>query len=161
MPQAHSFYGLPWVAGRAGLGHVAGPTVMQACATGVRVLLAAAQEIEAGLSGCSLALTATAPPMGRTFIIRTRKGGGTGAHEDWVLDNFSRDPLGGHAMLQTAENVAAKHQITTAQQHDVVLMREQQYRDALADGRAFQKRYIGLPFRFRTIVQKDGRDARQ
>ena len=30
VPQAHSFYGLPWVAGRAGLGHVAGPTVMQA-----------------------------------------------------------------------------------------------------------------------------------
>jgi acetyl-CoA acetyltransferase len=49
-------------------------------------------------------------------------------------------------MLQTAENVAAKHQITTAQQHDVVLMREQQYRDALAEGRAFQKRYMSLPF---------------
>ena len=62
------------------------------------------------------------------------------------MDNFSRDPLGGHAMLQTAENVAAKHQITTAQQHDVVLMREQQYRDALADGCAFQKRYMSLPF---------------
>jgi hypothetical protein len=26
VPQAHSFYGLPWVAGRAGLGHIAGPT---------------------------------------------------------------------------------------------------------------------------------------
>jgi acetyl-CoA acetyltransferase len=51
VPQARSFYGLPWVAGRAGLGHIAGPTIMQACATGVRTLLAAAQEVEAGLCG--------------------------------------------------------------------------------------------------------------
>ena len=147
VPQAHSFYGLPWVAGRAGLGHVAGPTVMQACATGVRVLFAAAQEIEAGLCGSSLALTCDRTSNGPHLYYPNPKGpGGTGAHEDWVLDNFSSDPLGGHAMLQTAENVAAKHQITTAQQHDVVLMREQQYRDALAEGCAFQKRYMRLPF---------------
>ena len=147
VPQAHSFYGMPWVAGRAGLGHVAGPTVMQACATGVRVLLAAAQEVEAGLSGASLALTCDRTSNGPHLYYPDPKGpGGTGAHEDWVLDNFSCDPLGGHAMLQTAENVAAKHQITTAQQHDVVLMREQQYRDALAEGCAFQKRYMSLPF---------------
>lgn len=49
-------------------------------------------------------------------------------------------------MLQTAENVAAKHQITTEQQHETVLMREGQYRDALADNHAFQKRYMNLPF---------------
>jgi len=49
-------------------------------------------------------------------------------------------------MLQTAENVAARHQITTEQQHEVVLMREGQYRDALADECAFQKRYMSLPF---------------
>ena len=147
VPQAHSFYGLPWVAGRAGLGHVAGPTVMQACATGVRALLAATQEIEAGLCGVSLSLTCDRTSNGPHLYYPNPKGpGGTGAHEDWVMDNFSRDPLGGHAMLQTAENVAAKHQITTAQQHDVVLMRELQYRDALSDGCAFQKRYMSLPF---------------
>ena len=28
------------------------------------------------------------------------------------MDNFSCDPLGRHAMMRTAENVAAKHQIT-------------------------------------------------
>jgi acetyl-CoA acetyltransferase family protein len=147
VPQAHSFYGLPWVAGRAGLSHVAGPTIMQACATGVRTLLAATQEIEAGLSAVSLALTCDRTSNGPHLYYPNPKGpGGTGAHEDWVLDNFSNDPLGGHGMLQTAENVAAKHQITTAQQHEVVLMREQQYRDAQADGHAFQKRYMNLPF---------------
>jgi acetyl-CoA acetyltransferase len=49
-------------------------------------------------------------------------------------------------MVQTAENVATKHQITTAEQHDVVLRREAQYRDALADNCAFLKRYMTLPF---------------
>ena len=147
VPQAHSFYGLPWVAGRAGLGHVAGPTVMQACATGVRALLAATQEIEAGLCGVSLALTCDRTSNGPHIYYPNPKGpGGTGAHEDWVMDNFGCDPLGRHSMLQTAENVAARHQITTAQQHEVVLLREKQYREALADGCAFQKRYMTLPF---------------
>jgi acetyl-CoA acetyltransferase len=49
-------------------------------------------------------------------------------------------------MLQTAENVAAKHSISTAEQHEVVLRRYAQYEDALADDRAFQKRYMDLPF---------------
>jgi acetyl-CoA acetyltransferase len=62
------------------------------------------------------------------------------------MDNFGCDPLGPHSMLQTAENVAAKHGITTAQQHEVVLLRERQYRQALADDAAFLKRFITLPF---------------
>jgi len=40
------------------------------------------------------------------------------------MDNFGCDPLARHSMLQAAENVAAKHQITTEQQHEVVLLRE-------------------------------------
>jgi acetyl-CoA C-acetyltransferase len=147
VPQSHSFYGLPWVAGQAGLGHIAGPTIMQACATGVRTLLAAVQEIDAGLCRTSLALTCDRTSNGPHLYYPNPKGpGGTGAHEDWVMDNFAGDPLGRHSMLQTAENVAAKHQITTEQQHDVVLLREKQYRDALADGCAFQKRYMDVPF---------------
>jgi acetyl-CoA acetyltransferase len=62
------------------------------------------------------------------------------------MDNFNCDPLGPHAMIKTAENVAAKHKIATAEQHEVVLRREAQYRDALADDHAFQKRYMTLPF---------------
>jgi acetyl-CoA acetyltransferase len=147
VPQAHSFYGLPWVAGRAGLGQIAGPTIMQACATGVRALLAAAQEVEAGLCGTSLAITCDRTSNGPHLYYPNPKGpGGTGAHEDWVMDNFGCDPPGRHSMLQTAENVVTKHQITTEQQHDVVLLREKQYRDALTDACAFQKRYMTLPF---------------
>src|SRR5581483_7719870 len=57
VPQKHSFYGLPWLAGLAGIPHLAGPTVMQACAAGARALLAAAQEVDAGLAVTSLAVT--------------------------------------------------------------------------------------------------------
>jgi acetyl-CoA acetyltransferase family protein len=147
VPQKSSFYGMPWVAGLAGLSHVGGPTVMQACATGARALLAATQEIDAGLSECSLAITCDRTSNGPHIYYPNPQGpGGTGAHEDWVMDNFNNDPLGRHAMIRTAENVAARHQITTSEQHDVVLRREAQYRDSLADDCAFQKRYVSLPF---------------
>jgi acetyl-CoA acetyltransferase len=62
------------------------------------------------------------------------------------MDNFSFDPLGGNSMTQTAENVARKRGISTVEQHEVVLRRLEQYRDALANGHAFQKRYMTLPF---------------
>jgi acetyl-CoA acetyltransferase family protein len=147
VPQKHAFYGLPWLAGMAGLEAVAGPTIMQACATGARVLLTAAQEIDAGMSEVSLTVTCDRTSNGpHLYYPNPRAPGGTGAHEDWVMDNFNRDPLGGHAMVQTAENVAAKHQITTSEQHDVVLRREAQYRQALADDYAFHKRFMTLPF---------------
>ena len=147
VPQKHAFYGLPWLAGMAGLNDVAGPTIMQACATGARVLLTAAQEIDAGMSEVSLTVTCDRTSNGpHLYYPNPRAPGGTGAHEDWVMDNFNRDPLGGHAMVQTAENVAAKHQITTSEQHDVVLRREAQYRQALADDYAFHKRFMTLPF---------------
>src|SRR5690606_10817257 len=72
--------------------------------------------------------------------------GGSGQSEDQVIHNFMHDPIGDHAMLQTAENVAKKHGISTAQQHEVVLMRYAQYQEALKDDHAFQKRYMTLPF---------------
>jgi acetyl-CoA acetyltransferase len=146
VPQKHSFYGLPWLAGLAGLGHLAGPTIMQACATGVRVLLAAAQEIDTGLASAALAVTCDRTSNGPHLYYPNPRGpGGTGAHEDWVMDNFSCDPLGQHSMVATAENVAKKHGIGTAEQHEIVLRREAQYRDALADDSAFLRRFMTLP----------------
>ena len=131
VPQKHSFYGLPWVAGMAGLGAIGGQTVMQACATGVRALLAGAQEIESGLSQVTLTLTCDRTSNGPHLYYPNPRGpGGTGGHEDWVMDNFCCDPLGPHAMIRTAENVAGRHKISTAEQHDVVLRREAQYKDA-------------------------------
>ena len=147
VPQPHAFYGLPWLAGLAGAGAVAGPTIMQACATGVRVLLAAAQEIEAGMAEVALGVTCDRTSNGPHLYYPNPRGpGGTGAHEDWVLQNFDCDPLGPHSMLDTAENVARRHGLGAAEQHDVVLRREEQYRMALAGDSAFLKRFMTLPF---------------
>lgn len=147
VPQKHSFYGLPWLTGLIGAERVGGPTVMQACATGVRTLLTAAQEIEVGLSQAALVLTCDRTSNGPHLYYPNPRGpGGTGAAEDWVMDNFGCDPLGKHSMLATAENVARRHGFTTAQQHEVVLRREQQYREALADNAAFLRRFMTLPF---------------
>jgi acetyl-CoA acetyltransferase len=149
VPQKSSFYGLPWFMGLLGSGgrKVGGPTINQACATSVRCLLAGAQEIESGLASTALIATCDRISNGPHIVYPNPAApGGTAAHENWVLDNFSNDPLGGHAMVQTAENVARKYQVTTAQQHEVVLRRVEQYAAARADDQAFQKRYMSLPF---------------
>lgn len=145
--QHHSFFGLPWFTGLAGMGHVTGQTLSQACATGARALLAGKQEIDNGMATVALIATTDRCSNGPHVYYPEPGGpGGTGTHEDWVMDNFSCDPLGGNSMTQTAENVARKRGISTAEQHEVVLRRLEQYRDALANGRAFQKRYMTLPF---------------
>jgi len=147
VPQHHCFYGLPWFMGLIGAGKVGGPTINQACATGTRALLTAAQEIESGLAETALVVTCDRTSNGpHVYYPNPRGPGGTGASEDWVMDNFNCDPLGRHAMIDTAENVAAKHQVTAEQQHALVLRRQAQYQDALADDRVFQKRYMTLPF---------------
>ncbi|NMM26913.1 MAG: thiolase family protein [Glaciimonas sp.] len=147
VPQPHAFYGLPWLTGMAGAEQVGGPTLMQACATGVRCLLAAAQEIEMGMASAALAVTCDRTSNGpHLYYPNPQAPGGTGTSEDWVLGNIACDPLGGHSMLVTAENVAKKHGISSSQQHEVVLRREAQYQDALRDGSAFLKRFMTLPF---------------
>ena len=147
VPQKHAFYGLPWLMGMIGAHEVAGPTIAQACATGVRTLLAGVQEIETGLASAALIVACDRTSNGPHITYPSpRAPGGTADHENWVLDNFNCDPLGGHAMINTAENVAKKRQISTEAQHEVVLRRCAQYREAQADDRAFHKRYMRLPF---------------
>ncbi|MCK0506561.1 thiolase family protein [Aromatoleum anaerobium] len=147
VPQQHAFYGLPWLTGMIGATRAGGPTMMQACATGVRTLLAAAQEIESDMASVALAINCDRTSNGPHLYYPNPRGpGGTGSAEDWVMDNFGCDPLGGHSMLATAENVASKHNVTTAQQHELVLRREQQYGDALRDDSAFLRRFMTLPF---------------
>ncbi|MBI5107219.1 MAG: thiolase family protein [Rhodocyclales bacterium] len=147
VPQKHSFYGLPWLTGLIGAGQAGGPTLMQACATGVRTLLAAAQEIEVGMSSVALAINCDRTSNGPHMFYPNPKGpGGTGDSENWVMDSFNCDPLGPHAMLQTAENVAAKHGIGTAEQHELVLRREEQYRMSQENDSAFLRRFMTLPF---------------
>src|SRR5512140_2992482 len=142
-PQPSSFYGLPWVTGMMGLEGVAGPTVQQACATSARALQMAAQEIGAGSASCALVVTADRMSNGPVVYYPDPSApGGQGITESWTLDNFNKDPHAKNAMIETGENVARRFGITTAQQHDVVLQRYAQYDRALAEERAFQRRYM-------------------
>ena len=147
VPQRGSFYGLPWLMGEIGAASVAGPTVSQACATGVRVLQSAAAEIREGNATTALAVAADRTSNGpHLYYPAPDAPGGTGEHENWILDNFNRDPYAGVPMIQTAENVAKKHGIDGARQNALTLRRYEQYADALADDAAFLRRFMDLPF---------------
>lgn len=142
-PQKSSFYGLPWVTGMMGIDRVAGPTVQQACATSVRALQMAAQEVVCGTASCALLVMADRQSNGPVVYYPDSSGtGGYGITEHWVPDNMGHDPYAGNPMLETGENVARRYGISTAEQHDLKLRRYQQYQDALAHDRAFQKRYM-------------------
>ena len=58
------------------------------------------------------------------------------------MDNFGKDPWAGGAMIQTAENVSKEHGVTRAECDAITLRRQEQYQDALANDREFQKRYM-------------------
>lgn len=142
-PQHGSFYGLPWVTGMMGLESVPGPTVQQACATSARVLQMAAAEVAGGSAQCALLVTADRCSNGPiVYYPDPTAPGGSGITERWVLDNFAHDPHAKNAMIDTAENVAGRFGIGTAEQHEVALARYAQYQQALADDRAFQRRYM-------------------
>jgi acetyl-CoA acetyltransferase len=126
-----------------GLENVAGPTVQQACATSARGLQMAAAEVADGSSRCALLVTTDRCSNGPiVYYPDPTAPGGTGHTERWVLDNFAHDPHAKNAMIDTAENVAAKFSIGTSQQNEVALARYAQYQQALADDRAFQRRYM-------------------
>ena len=145
--QFQSFYGAPWPLYEIGLKHVVGPTMTQVCSTGARVVLAGASEIQVGMASCALLLATDRTSNGPHMYYPAPRGtGGTGQTEDQMLYNFSNDAIGGHSMLETAEYVARKYQITTEEQHDLVLRRYAQYQDALKDDRAFLRTFMTLPF---------------
>lgn len=147
VPQQGSFYGVPWAMGLMGFEGVGGPTVAQACATSARCLAMAADEVAAGRAECSFVLTADRVSNGPQIYYPDPNGpGGSGKFENWVLDNFKQDPFAKVAMIETGENAARRHGIATAEQNEATLLRYEQYRDALADDQAFQRRYMSLPF---------------
>ena len=159
VPQHKSFYGTPWMTAMMGADKVTGPTVTQACATSARCLQNTSNEI-GNTADSALVVTADRTSNGpNVYYPNPIAPGGTGISENLVLDSFGYDPYAEVAMVETAENVARKWQITTDEQHDVVAHRYEQYCDSTANDHAFQKRYMRLPFdvpdqRFRTTTVK-------
>ena len=146
VPQHHSMYSGPWAAAMLGAEHATGTIVSQACATGARVLATAGSEIETTGDHVMLAITADRCSNGPHIYYPNPAGpGGTGTKEDWVMDNFGKDPWAGNAMIQTAENVAAESGISREDQEEVTLIRNRQYEDAQANDSAFLKRFMIWP----------------
>jgi acetyl-CoA acyltransferase len=139
VPQKESFYGAPTLAAQLGLGHTSGPMLAQACATSVSCINWAA----ANGSGARLVVATDRTSNGPHLVYpRTGAPGATPDSENWVLDNFGRDPVTGKAMLATAERVAAEAKIEKAELDDLAVRRYEQYLDALSDERAFQREWM-------------------
>lgn len=146
VPSRGAFYGAPWVAGLIGADDITGPTLSQACATSARLLGSAAAALESNAPGVILCLAADRTSNGPHLVYPDPAApGGRPLTEDWVWDNFNCDPLAGVSMIETAENVAREYHISTSEQHDIVLLRHQQYEQALANEAAFQRRYMTAP----------------
>lgn len=155
--QRRCFYGAPWMAGMIGAPGIGGPMISQACATSARLVASAALEVESGFHRCSLTVACDRTSNGPHVYYPNPKGvGGRGVAEDPVWDNFNQDPLTREAMIATAEHVAAEEGITREEQDAVALLRHGQYKNALADDRAFQRRYM-VPIELRRGSRVVGR----
>lgn len=154
--QKGSFFGGPWFTAMLGAEGLAAPMVSQACATGARLVATAVGEIAQGARQALIVSGDRCSNGPHVYFPAPGGPGGTGAHEDVVMDNFGHDPWACNAMIQTGENVAAREGISTDEQHDLALHRRAQYDDALADDRAFQRRYMPVlevpDARFRKVV---------
>jgi acetyl-CoA acetyltransferase len=145
--QLHLFYSHNWAAGmlvdnQKGL---AGVLVSQACTTSTTCLNLAALAVEQGAFKVGFCLMADRLSNGCHTVWPNPMGpGGEVIAENWVMDNFNADPnvVPPLKMVQTAENVAKQEGITKEECDAVVLRRYEQYMAAVANDRAFQKRYM-------------------
>ncbi len=141
--QRQAFYGAPWVAGMIGAEGTPGCNVSQACSTSTTCLYYAASGVASGMIGTALVVAADRTSNGPHVVWPNPKGpGGEVIHENWLMDNFNRDPFAKNAMIQTAENVAREAGFTKEECDDLTARRYEQYAEALADDRAFQRRYM-------------------
>ena len=143
--QNRMFYSHNWAGGMLmdGKKNLPGLFVHQACTTSATCIHLAAVNIEAGTYETAFALMADRCSNGPHLIWPNPLGpGGEVISENWNMDNFNNDPWGGMKMIQTAEAVAAEAGITREECDAAALRRYEQYQDALADDRAFQKRYM-------------------
>ena len=146
VPSKSALYAGPWLAGMMGNPNITGPTLAQACATSVRSIAYGTEQLETGNSNVFLCVTADKTSNGPHIYYPNPMGiGGMGDKEDVVMDSFGHDPYARNAMIQTAENVAKEAGISREEQDQTALIRHEQYKKALANDRAFQKKYMFTP----------------
>ncbi len=125
---------------------VPGLLVNQACSTSTTCLNLAAKDIELGAYEVGYALMADRCSNAPHSVWPDPLGpGGMPDREDWNMDNFGGNPRHRLPMVETAENVAKEVGITKEECDAVVLRRYEQFMEARANDRAFQKRYMFAP----------------
>lgn len=141
VPQPDIFYGAPLLAARIGAEGVSGPMVSQACATSVAALqVAAASQVG---DDVQLVVTTDRTSNGPTLVYPNPSGpGGSPTTTHWVLDSFARDPWTGAGMLAAGDQVGRDQGFTREEADELTVLRSEQYATALADDRAFQRRYM-------------------
>ena len=141
--QKSIFYGPPRPAAKMAPGQAPGQNITQACATATTAVFNAALAVDSGSFDTTYCLLADRPSNGPHTIWPNPNGpGGEVIAENWNMDNIAADPATGKDMLTTAENVAREHGFSREQADELTLRRYEQYAEALADERAFQKRYM-------------------
>lgn len=142
--QKHAFYTAPWAAALMGADRTTGLHVPQACSTSTTCVSLAAAGLETGNFNNAFCLMTDRMSNGPHTIWPNPNGpGGEVISENWVMENFAKDPYGKVPMIQTAENVVKKVGNITKEECDAVTARRyEQYNDALANDREFQKRYM-------------------
>ena len=141
--QPQWFYGSPWAAALIGAAGIPGVLLSQACTTSTTCIYQAAVGVETGYYQNAYCLMTDRCSNGPHTVWPNPNGpGGEVLSENWMMDNFGRDPWAKGAMIQTAENVAKEAGITREECDAVALRRYEQYMDSLADGKAFKKRYM-------------------
>lgn len=141
--QPKLFYGGPWAAAMIGATDSPGLLISQACSTGTTGIFQAAMGVETGFCETAYSLFTDRLSNGPHTVWPNSMGpGGQVISENWVMDHFNKDPWGGNAQIEAAENVAKMAGITREQCEELSLLRYQQYTDSLMDDRAFQKRYM-------------------
>jgi acetyl-CoA acetyltransferase len=137
------FYGGPWAAAMLGAENSPGVLLTQACSTAGLTLYQAGMGVETGMFGNSWCLLADRCSNGPHAVWPNPAGpGGKPVAEDWFMDNVQKDPWAGESMIRTAENVSREFGITRQECDALTLRRYEQYQDALANDREFQKRYM-------------------
>jgi acetyl-CoA acetyltransferase len=145
--QHRLFYSHNWAAGILvdNQKNLPGLMINQACTTSTTILNLAALAVEHGDFEVGFGLMADRCSNGAHTVWAQPLGpGGEVESENWMMDNFNGDPNVNPPlkMVQTAENVAKEAGITKEECDAVTLRRYEQYQMALADDRAFQKRYM-------------------
>lgn len=141
--QHRVFFAPTWAAAMMGAPDAPGVTIMQACTTSTTSVFNAATSVEVGNVKTAYCLMVDRTSNGPHTIWPNPLGPGAEViHENWNMDNMQVDPSHGGGTLNSAENVAKEGGFTREQADELVLIRYEQYNQALANDRAFQKRYM-------------------